>query len=255
MTKQEISFYDKEQTDALLDEKANTADLKTVAFTGDYDDLIDKPVIPAAQVQSDYAQTNADAVDFIKNKPALATVATSGDYDDLIDKPDLSLYECTVTQANFNIQIAPGESQNDYYFPIEVELGYAYFISLSKFSVGTDSVVYNMQGKNQSFNTAGAKYLLFRVYAYSFNTTNISAGHLVYIYRYKTNDPNNAYCIMKAEACGANNVSKFQIKPSAAGTAGQVLGLDSNLDPVWLNQATGNVTITDNTTYYTLNVS
>ena len=73
MTKQEISFYDKSQTDALLNAKANVADLATVATTGDYDDLTDKPT--------------------------LATVATTGDYDDLIDKPDLSLKLDKVTTS------------------------------------------------------------------------------------------------------------------------------------------------------------
>ena len=74
------------------------SDLSTVATTGSYDDLLDKPVIPAAQVQSDYAQANSAAVDYIKNKPDLsiyaqsanlATVATTGSYDDLLDKPDI----------------------------------------------------------------------------------------------------------------------------------------------------------------------
>lgn len=37
----------------------------------------------------DWLQTNAEAVDFIKNKPNLATVATSGDYRDLTNKPDI----------------------------------------------------------------------------------------------------------------------------------------------------------------------
>ena len=103
----------------------------TVATSGDYDDLIDKPdlsiyaessslgdcayldenelsiaysqitdtpSIPAAQVQSDYSQSDNTAVDYIKNKPDLsiyaqsanlATVATSGDYDDLLNKPTI----------------------------------------------------------------------------------------------------------------------------------------------------------------------
>ena len=74
------------------------SDLATVATTGDYNDLLNKPSIPAAQVQSDYAQANSDAVDYIKNKPDLsiyaqsanlATVATTGSYDDLLDKPDI----------------------------------------------------------------------------------------------------------------------------------------------------------------------
>ena len=36
-----------------------------------------------------------------------------------------------------------------------------------------------------------------------------------------------------------NTISQKQTAPSSAGTAGQVLGLDSNLDPVWVNQSGG----------------
>ena len=61
--------YTKTQVDNALALKANTADLATVATTGDYDDLINKPSIPAAQVQSDYAQADITQVDYIKNKP------------------------------------------------------------------------------------------------------------------------------------------------------------------------------------------
>jgi len=46
----------------------------------------------AAQVQSDYTQTDTGAIDYIKNKPTLATVATSGSYNDLINKPDTAAY-------------------------------------------------------------------------------------------------------------------------------------------------------------------
>lgn len=49
-------------------------DLKTVAFTGSYNDLSNKPTIPAAQVQSDWNQTTTSAVDYIKNKPTIPTV-------------------------------------------------------------------------------------------------------------------------------------------------------------------------------------
>ena len=61
--------YTKAQVDTALAAKANTADLATVATTGDYDDLINKPTIPAAQIQSDYAQADNTQVDYIKNKP------------------------------------------------------------------------------------------------------------------------------------------------------------------------------------------
>lgn len=61
--------YTKTQVDNALALKANSADLATVATTGDYDDLLNKPTIPAAQVQSDYAQSDNTQVDYIKNKP------------------------------------------------------------------------------------------------------------------------------------------------------------------------------------------
>ena len=67
----------------------NKPNLATVATSGDYDDLSNKPTIPAAQVQSDWSQSDNTQVDYIKNKPNLATVATSGSYDDLSDKPSI----------------------------------------------------------------------------------------------------------------------------------------------------------------------
>lgn len=51
---------------------AETADLATVATTGDYDDLTNKPTIPVL--------------------PTLATVATSGSYTDLSNKPAIPIY-------------------------------------------------------------------------------------------------------------------------------------------------------------------
>lgn len=101
--------------------KANSADLATVATSGSYNDLSNKPTIPAAQIQSDWNQADDEAKDFIKNKPTiptvptnvsaftndagyltqhqdisgkansadLATVATSGSYDDLSNKPTI----------------------------------------------------------------------------------------------------------------------------------------------------------------------
>ena len=61
--------------------------LATVATTGDYDDLLNKPTIPAAQVNADWNANSGVAQ--ILNKPSLATVATSGDYDDLTGKPTI----------------------------------------------------------------------------------------------------------------------------------------------------------------------
>jgi hypothetical protein len=61
--------YTKTEVDNALALKANSSDLATVATTGSYDDLTDKPTIPAAQIQSDYAQADNTKVDYIKNKP------------------------------------------------------------------------------------------------------------------------------------------------------------------------------------------
>lgn len=101
-----------------IDEKANTADLATVATSGEYNDLSNKPSIPPAQVNADWNASSGVAK--ILNKPtipvvdqtlnpsssnaisnsavanglsgkadtsSLSTVATSGDYSDLLNKP------------------------------------------------------------------------------------------------------------------------------------------------------------------------
>ena len=72
-----------------LGDYAEKSELAEVAFTGDYDDLENRPTIPAPQVQADYAQGSPSAVDYIKNKPNLSPVATSGSYNDLSDTPNI----------------------------------------------------------------------------------------------------------------------------------------------------------------------
>ena len=62
-------------------------DLAAVATSGSYNDLSNKPTIPAAQVQSDWNATTGMGA--ILNKPTLSAVATSGDYDDLSNKPTI----------------------------------------------------------------------------------------------------------------------------------------------------------------------
>lgn len=67
--------------------KNSIDNLATVATSGSYDDLSDKPTIPAAQVPSDWNASSG--VSQILNKPNLAEVATSGSYNDLSDKPTI----------------------------------------------------------------------------------------------------------------------------------------------------------------------
>jgi len=65
-------------------------------FDGDYNSLTNKPFIPAAQIQSDWGQSNNSAVDFIKNKPTLF----SGDYNSLTNKPSLVSVLNDLTDVN-----------------------------------------------------------------------------------------------------------------------------------------------------------
>ena len=60
-----------------LGSKANSADLAEVATSGSYNDLSDKPTIPATQVQSDWNESDTTNKAFIKNKPTIPTVPTN----------------------------------------------------------------------------------------------------------------------------------------------------------------------------------
>lgn len=62
--------YYSQEVDALF--TALRWELATVAFSGDYNDLINRPAF--LQLQSDWNQTDTDAPDYIKNKPTIPTV-------------------------------------------------------------------------------------------------------------------------------------------------------------------------------------
>lgn len=79
-------------------------DIATVATSGSYNDLSDKPTIPVSQVNSDWNATSGVAE--ILNKPTLATVATSGSYNDLSNKPTIP-----AAQVNSDWNAASGVAQ------------------------------------------------------------------------------------------------------------------------------------------------
>lgn len=74
-------------TTALGYSPVNPTSLASVATSGSYNDLSNKPIIPAAQVNSDWNANSGVAQ--ILNKPTLATVATTGAYSDLSGKPTI----------------------------------------------------------------------------------------------------------------------------------------------------------------------
>lgn len=90
---------------------AQSSDLATVATTGSYDDLSDKPSIPAAQIQSDWTESDSTSKAYIQHKPDLsvyaqsanlATVATTGDYSDLSNTPSLATVATTGDYADLS---------------------------------------------------------------------------------------------------------------------------------------------------------
>lgn len=66
-------------------------ELKSEAFSGDYDDLTNKPTIPTAtsQLTNDSGFITGVTWNDVTGKPTFATVATSGSYNDLSDKPSI----------------------------------------------------------------------------------------------------------------------------------------------------------------------
>lgn len=50
-------------------------------FSGSYNDLTDKPSIPAVQIQSDWNQSDNTAKDYIKNKPSIPAAQVNSDWN------------------------------------------------------------------------------------------------------------------------------------------------------------------------------
>ena len=71
--------------------KANSADLATVATSGSYNDLSNKPFIPTniSDLTNDAGYITDQDIDGKVDSEDLATVATSGSYNDLSDVPDI----------------------------------------------------------------------------------------------------------------------------------------------------------------------
>jgi hypothetical protein len=80
----------------------NKPSLASVATTGSYSDLSNRPSIPSAQVNTDW--NSSSGVSQLMNKPTLASVATSGSYSDLSNKPTIpsAQIQSDWTQANTN---------------------------------------------------------------------------------------------------------------------------------------------------------
>ena len=80
--------------------------LATVATSGSYDDLSDKPTIPAA-----YSHPASHPASMITG---LATVATSGSYDDLADKPTIPTIPASLPANGGNADTVDNKHASDF---------------------------------------------------------------------------------------------------------------------------------------------
>ena len=101
-----------------INNKALSSDITLTA--ADVDALPSSTVIPAAQIQSDWNQSNTSAKDYIKNKPeipvlpTLADVATSGDYEDLTNTPtipDVPEWAMSSTKPSYTVNEIDGAQE------------------------------------------------------------------------------------------------------------------------------------------------
>ena len=95
--------------------------LSTVATTGDYDDLIDKPTIPDV---SNFITKDVNNLTYYTLTSNLSTVATTGDYDDLIDKPTIPTKTSDLTNdSNFATTSYVDNAVKDVYSTTEQLIG------------------------------------------------------------------------------------------------------------------------------------
>ena len=184
------------------------ASLATVATSGSYNDLSNKPTIPAAQVNSDWNAVSGKAQ--ILNKPTLgtmaaesasnytktadlATVATSGSYNDLSNKPTIP-----AAQVNSDWNATSGKAE---------------ILNKPTIPTTTDSVT---QGSSAALTSGGAYTALGGKQETLVSGTNI-----------KTINNNSIL------GSGNITISGGDALPPQAGNAGKVLGTDGT-DPLWV---------------------
>ena len=89
--------------------------LATVAHTGDFNDLINRPPVVTGQAQADWDQTNETAADFIKNKPVIPTPPQVNDAVLTIQKngTDVATFSANAaSNVTANIEVASQVQSN-----------------------------------------------------------------------------------------------------------------------------------------------
>ena len=131
-------------TTALGYTPVNSSSLATVATSGSYNDLTNTPTIPAAQVQSDWGQTDNTDVDYIKNKPLTPYYGTSSTAADTAIK-EVSIPAITELKTGQIICVRPSETSTVATSKIQLNNFTAYNMRYNgaNITTSTDSVVWN----------------------------------------------------------------------------------------------------------------
>lgn len=101
------NYYNKTQIDTMLQGYATTSSLANVATSGSYTDLSNTPSIPAAQIQSDWNQSDNTSLDYIKNKPTIPAAQVNANWNEtnqsskafILNKPTIPAAQ---VQSNWN---------------------------------------------------------------------------------------------------------------------------------------------------------
>lgn len=103
-----------------LSKKITKEELATVATSGSYNDLSDKPVIP--DTTSFYTKTETDGLLATKtNDSDLSAVAKSGSYTDLINTPDIPDTSNFYTRVQTDELLISKANSSDVYTKTEVD--------------------------------------------------------------------------------------------------------------------------------------
>ena len=184
----EEEYTVEEKINAALQPYSPTEDFANVAFSGEYSDIKNAPSIPAAQVQSDWNQTNTSAPDFILNKPTLAAVAGTGEYSDLLNTPSLASIATTgewsdiVNKPSFAAVATSGEYSDLLNTPtLATVAGTGEYSDL--LNTPTVDQTYNALSANAQSGTAVAG--LIANYMTSSEVTNAITNAISTVYKYK----------------------------------------------------------------------
>ena len=135
--------------------------LSTVAHTGDYNDLVNRPQQISGQVQSDWAQTNENAVDFIRHKPSIPAV-NDAVFTLQVNGTQLATFTANAaTDVTANVAVPTKTSQitNDSGFITSADLPSVGngTVTLQKNGSTVDSFTVN-QSSNKTINIAVPEY-------------------------------------------------------------------------------------------------